>query len=487
MEQKANFSDADTKTIADALNDLKEVCLPLPHEITTTTQIHAPTSAVSLSSDRYDTIQDLRTMAYLGMLPDNIHMIKTGDTCWFYSDLDPSDFYSDKANIYVVFGTQQPSDPAILKNKQIKKALKDMLWAAASNPKISEQELNAYFTPQICQKIYELNPPREHILFVLMTSMAQIRDTLCNHFINNHWSYITKQPSFKRYVQEHNAAYNEATALNYLQEKHRIFIWAHKFGYTRSTQKLIRHQEERDIPRHTKKFMPDPFQNPDIQLNAIPPKKLHDFMYHRGYPLISPKKLYTDIADSLTDITTPKSANKKKTSYDDATRIIWEYPELEELKSILTKYQKHPKSIEKILQTYFAEYIQPQKVTIVHPNKSTTEQDITYFRGFYVKNKGITWAKGAPEDMTQQPVLNETAFHNLIHNGNIVAHAGNDFRNQAVIVSEDLELVSDFVSELSQIHEQKQQAYQRHEIDRPIKQMTQAMPKTAPVIRQNTK
>ena len=119
MEQKANFSDADIKTIADALNDLKEVCLPLPHEITTTTQIHAPTSAVSLSPDRYDTIQDLRTMAYLGMLPDNIHMIKTGDTCWFYSELNPSDFYSDKTNIYVVFGTQQPSDPAILKNKQI--------------------------------------------------------------------------------------------------------------------------------------------------------------------------------------------------------------------------------------------------------------------------------------------------------------------------------------------------------------------------------
>ncbi len=450
MVQKINFSADDLKILAHVLGELKMTCRPSFKQIQPIVQIKPAEQEFGAENGIY-TLDELNNLSQTNQfLPAHIDAIKMNGTSWFYSDDEPFDFYSTKARVILSFAPQRMLDPKILKNKSIYHHIQKMLATLSLQGNLSEQEVLQFFPENICRKIYELDPPREHILNTLMSSIEQVRRVLFLHLLAHHTNDIQQLPEFQKFQQ--NTVNSPNLLKQFLKKDYMGFILAERWGYISNAKQLISYQQLRDVPRHPSKLMPDPILAPDFDPAALSDNDQNRWLYHMGYPLQNPTQLYQDFKNALSFVAPQK--NKNVVSYDDAMSAIWSYQSIEQFKQILAAYPRE-KKLETFLTKHFPTEISTDNVIIEHPNNTQSPEQVTHFDSFYIRGKGVASDKSAKKQTDGSLLLKESEFHDWLTHSNTNAHANSGYQGSAKILSQDLHLLMAFVDTLQEAHDRK--------------------------------
>ena len=439
MVTKVNFSEKEKQHLASVLGDLKAVCHPSIKEIEPFIAIDP--SARDLDYEHgYYSIQTLDDLAKTKqMLPPDIHCLSTKGTNWFYTTDEPLNFYSDKAYVHLDFSPQRLHSPNIITKAKLRPYIQKMLT-----------KITAGQTTAVCEQVYALDPPREHILAVLANTAEQVRRVILQHLLNHHAHDIQQLPAFHKFK---TGATDPTTILRqFLKEGQRGLLLAQKWGYITNAQRLIHYQQRRDIPRHPSELMPNPILHTDAQMFRSKAESQR-WVYHRGYPYQNPTQLYQDFAQALSFIKPTKS--KDVSAYADQTCTIWDYQEIEQLKKILQHYRRE-KKMETFLHNNFPTEISTESVTIEHPDKTKTNEMITHFGSFYVRKKGVAPEQFAQKQQNGSLMLKEEDFHDWITLSNNAAHANEGYKTSIEILSQDFVYIMDFVHQLQQVHDKRQ-------------------------------
>jgi len=448
MIHTTKFSPDDLQKFSEILGGLQIACHPAFGFIAPSVQIMSPRDSLYGSKGCY-TIQELTDAAEKGQtLPSHITHTLVGGTHWFSTDEEPFDFYSSKHTVLLAFSPQRVNDPKILEDSSVANYVKIMLGRIAQR-NISAAAAAKVFPESICRKVYELTPPHDYILYNLNEAIEQTRRTLFLHLQKHHEQDIRKLPDFPAFQSTYHGS--KDVILAFLGENYLGFSLAEDWGYIKNSQELIKFQQLRNIPRHMKKLNPDPLQSPEI-MNTMTSKDWNRWIYHMGYPHQSPTQLYAEFQKALPFVT-PKTP-AKIVSYEDAICAIRVQTDLEKLKEI-RKTLRRAKKLETFMHKNFPDEISTETVTIEKPDKTRTQETITLFSSFYIRGKGIvpdTLAKPQPDGSI---LLKEVDFHDWYKLGDDCAHTNEGFKESAKILSEDMPFLSDFVSDLTDVFDQK--------------------------------
>ena len=94
-------------------------------------------------------------------------------------------------------------------------------------------------------------------------------------------------------------------------------------------------------------------------------------------------------------------------------------------------------------------------VIIENADHARILEPVTHFSSFYVRKKSVAVAEDGEEQADGSLLFKETDFHNWKKLSNTCAHANEGYQESAKILSGDIWVLSDFVTELKAARDRK--------------------------------
>ena len=271
----------DKQTLLTKFKDLARMCLP-------SRQVLQPSFSFKSKeefSDR-DTLtygradmaiapHEIREYTYLdrqSLRDANIDFIKAGNQRWFYNtwELDGNFFSEDgQKKVRVEFNLWMDAEK-IWSIPGVTQAMRSVLTACAGDTFPTEAEAQKFFTPKLCQKIYQHQASDKSIKQAVLEVIEPLRKQLTAELVRNYAPVISRGLNFKKYVKTRPTIQTrpvQEQVNEYLKKnKNAVYLLSEKFGLIKGANKAIHYQAVRDSVRHPQ----------EVQALLAQPQKVYD-------------------------------------------------------------------------------------------------------------------------------------------------------------------------------------------------------------------